>query len=89
VVDLYSIKPLDEKTLRAAASETGRIITVEDHYPEGGIGEAVQSALAGLGAPVRILAVRRRPKSGKPEELLDYEGISRKAIMREIRRLAD
>ena len=89
VVDLYSVKPLDEKTLREAASATGRIITVEDHYPEGGIGEAVRSALADLATPVRILAVRQRPKSGKPEELLDHEEISRKAIMREIRRLGD
>jgi transketolase len=89
VVDLYSIKPLDEKTLRDAAAATGRIITVEDHYPEGGIGEAVRSALAGLAAPVRILAVRHRPKSGKPEELLDYEEISRKAIVSEVRKLGD
>ena len=89
VVDLYSVKPLDEKTLREAASATGRIITVEDHYPEGGIGEAVRSALADLAAPVRILAVRHRPKSGKPEELLDYEEISQKAIVKEIRRLGD
>jgi transketolase len=89
VVDLYSVKPLDEKTLREAASATGRIITVEDHYPEGGIGEAVRSALAGLAVPVRVLAVRRRPKSGMPEELLDYEEISRKAIIGEIRRLGD
>ena len=89
VVDLYSVKPLDEKTLRDAATATGRIITVEDHYPEGGIGEAVRSALADLAAPVRILAVRHRPKSGKPEELLDYEEISRKAIVREVRRLGD
>jgi transketolase len=89
VVDIYSIKPLDEKTLRDAAAATGRIITVEDHYPEGGIGEAVRSALAGLAAPVRILAVRHRPKSGKPEELLDYEEISRKAIVSEVRKLGD
>ncbi len=89
VVDLYSVKPLDEKTLRDAATATGRIITVEDHYPEGGIGEAVRSALADLAAPVRILAVRHRPKSGKPEELLDYEEISRKAIVSEVRRLGD
>jgi transketolase len=89
VVDLYSVKPLDERTLREAASATGRIITVEDHYPEGGIGEAVRAALADLAAPVRILAVRRRPKSGKPRELLDYEEISRKAIVREIRRSGD
>ena len=89
VVDLYSVKPLDEKALRDAAAATGRIITVEDHYPEGGIGEAVRSALADLAAPVRILAVRRRPRSGRPEELLDYEEISRRAIVSEVRRLGN
>ncbi len=85
VLDLYSIKPLDGKTLRQAADETGLIVTVEDHYPEGGVSEAVASSLAGH--PVRIvsLAVRRIPKSGKPGELLDYEGISKTGIVRTIR----
>ena len=87
VIDLYSIKPLDEATLREAASATKLIITVEDHYPEGGIGEAVRSALADVPVPVHSLAVRGKPKSGKPEELLDYEGISGNAIVRKVKGL--
>jgi transketolase len=87
VIDLYSVKPLDEATLSDAARATRTIITVEDHYAEGGIGEAVRSALAGTGASVHSLAVRKLPRSGKPRELLDYEEISRAAIMRKVREL--
>lgn len=85
VVDLYSIKPIDREMLREVALETHAIITVEDHYPEGGIGEAVRSALFDCPVPVYSLAVRKMPKSGKPDELLDYEGISRGAIMRKVK----
>jgi transketolase len=85
VIDLYSIKPLDESALQEAASATRAILTVEDHYPEGGLGEAVKSALATAAVPVFSLAVRKKPKSGKPEELLDYEEISRQAIASNIR----
>ncbi len=74
-------------TLAWAAEDTGAIITVEDHAAEGGLGEAVRSALAGHPAPVYALAVRRMPKSGKPEELLDYEDISRNAIVRKVKEL--
>ncbi len=87
VIDLYSIKPIDETTLREAASATRLIITVEDHYAEGGIGEAVKSALAGNPVPVHSLSVRRKPKSGKPRELLDYEEISRTAIVQRVKEL--
>lgn len=87
VIDLYSIKPLDEETLMRAARETKTIITVEDHYAEGGLGEAVMSALAYSHAPVYQLAVRKMPRSGKPEELLDYEGISSAAIVRKVKEL--
>jgi transketolase len=87
VIDLYSVKPVDEATLRQAAEETGLVITVEDHYAEGGLGEAVLSALAGTKAPVHVLAVRKRPRSGKPEELLDYEEISSGAIVKKVRDL--
>lgn len=80
VIDLYSIKPLDAATLLEAARETGFLVTVEDHHAEGGLGEAVLAALAETPTPVRVLAVRRLPRSGKPSELLEYEGISRKAI---------
>lgn len=77
VIDAYSVKPLDAETLRKAASETGRLITVEDHGEAGGLGEAV----AALGLAPRILAVRRMPRSGKPEELLRYCGIDAAAIV--------
>lgn len=87
VIDLYSIKPLDRAAVLAAAQETGRIITVEDHNPEGGLGEAVLAALAEDAVPVEVLAVRRRPMSGKPEELLEYEKIDAAAIMERVRRL--
>ena len=85
VIDLYSIKPIDEATLREAASVTKSIITVEDHYPEGGLGEAVKSALVTYPVPVYFLAVKKKPKSGKPEELLDYEEISQTAIVKKIK----
>jgi transketolase len=87
VIDLYCIKPIDEKTLREAASATRAMITVEDHYAEGGIGEAVRSGLIGFSVPVHSLCVRKKPKSGKPEELLDYEEISKSAIIRKVKEL--
>jgi transketolase len=87
VIDLYSIKPIDEISLRDAASATRSIITVEDHYAEGGIGEAVKSALATSPVPIYSLSVRKKPKSGKPQELLDYEEISRAAIMKKVKEL--
>jgi transketolase len=78
VVDLYSIKPLDAETLLAASEATsGRIVTVEDHWPEGGLGEAVRSALADADEPPHVLslAVTEMPGSAKPEELLAAAGI--------------
>ena len=81
VIDLYSVKPVDVRTLREAADATGSIITVEDHFAEGGIADAVRTALSKDPVPVHALAVRAMPKSGKPEELLDYEEISWKAIV--------
>lgn len=81
IIDLYSIKPLDVKTLTKAAKETKAIITVEDHYEEGGIGEAVAAALVNEQMPIYSLAVKKMPKSGKPQELLDYEKISANAIV--------
>jgi transketolase len=88
VIDLYSIKPVDEETLMQAADDTGVIITVEDHFAEGGIGEAVRSALAEQPVIVRSLAVRKMPKSGKPDELLEYEDISMNAIIRAVKESA-
>jgi transketolase len=85
VIDLYSIKPVDEMALQEAAAATRAILTVEDHYQEGGLGEAVKSALATAAVPVLSLAVRKKPMSGKPEELLDFEEISRRAIAERVR----
>jgi transketolase len=87
VIDLYSIKPIAAATLADAAQATGTIITVEDHYPAGGIGEAVMSALAAKPVPVYSLAVTKKPKSGSPEELLNYEDISREAIVKKVREI--
>ena len=84
VIDLYSVKPVDVKTLREAARVTkGRFVIVEDHYPEGGLGAAVLEALAADGRlHVAHLAVRGLPTSGKPEELMNAAGISRQAHRR-------
>mgnify|MGYP005845789033 CR=1 FL=1 len=87
VVDLYCIKPVDAETLRQAAHRTGLVLTVEDHYPEGGLADAVRTALADIPTPVYSLAVAKKPLSGKPDELLDYEGISHAAIAGKIREL--
>jgi transketolase len=85
VIDLYSIQPIDGATLKQAAAETGgRIVTVEDHYAGGGLGEAVAAATTGL-ATVRILAVRDIPRSGKPDELLDLFGISARHVAEAVR----
>ncbi|GAA5042978.1 transketolase [Thermocatellispora tengchongensis] len=87
VVDLYSIKPLDVHALREAATTTGNMITVEDHWAEGGLGEAVLSAVADLGPRVVQLAVRSMPGSATPEEQLRDAGIDRTAIAEAVRRL--
>jgi len=87
VIDLYSVKPLDMTALRTAAAETAAIITVEDHYAEGGIGEAVAAALADVATPVFSLAVGKLPMSGKPHELLAFEGINAAAIVARVRSL--
>lgn len=87
VVDLYSVKPVDEAVVNEAATKTKAIVTVEDHAPEGGLGEAVRGAIKGPSVPVVALAVRKLPKSGKPQELLDFEGISSGAIAASVRDL--
>lgn len=87
VIDLYSIKPIDISTLQESAAQTHSVITVEDHFAEGGLGEAVISALAQSATPVYSLAVRKMPKSGKPQELLDYEEISYRAIINTVKKL--
>ncbi|XP_061113074.1 transketolase-like [Conger conger] len=87
VIDPFTIKPLDSATILLSARATGgRIITVEDHYKEGGLGEAVCSALGEEpGIVVQRLAVTGVPRSGKPQELLDMFGISAKSIVATVR----
>jgi transketolase len=91
IIDAYSIKPIDTETLRAAAQATaGNVVAVEDHWPEGGLGEAVLSALSGDADPLHFehLAVKDMPGSGKSEELLDAAGISANHIVDAVRKLA-
>lgn len=76
VIDLYSVKPVDRATLLRAAEETGALVVVEDHYPEGGIGAAVLEALADRTPAFKHLAVKGLPTSGEPAQLLDAAGIS-------------
>src|SRR6185295_8868572 len=86
VIDLFSIKPIDESTLRASGSATNNLmITVEDHSAWGGIGDAVASAVSSAGIRVHQLAVREVPRSGKPEELLAAYGIDRTAIVAKVK----
>jgi transketolase len=90
VLDLYSVKPIDTQALLDAAVATGgRLVVAEDHYPEGGIGEAVLEALSDAGHPARIahLAVRGLPGSGTPAELMDAAGISASHIVQAARDL--
>jgi transketolase len=90
VIDLYSVKPVDIPTLARAAAETGAIVTAEDHWPEGGLGEAVLSALADAGESCRVrkLGVSTMPGSGTPDELLREAGIDAGAIAAAARELA-
>jgi transketolase len=89
VIDLYSVKPVDVDTLAQAATETGAIVTVEDHWREGGLGDAVLDALATTGepCPVRKLAVDAMPGSGSPEELIHQAGIDAEAIATAVREM--
>jgi transketolase len=87
VIDLYSVKPVDVKTLQKSAKETKALVVVEDHYVEGGIYEAVVSAIGQVSVPIISLAVTKMPRSGKMQELLDYEKISAKAIVAQVRKL--
>ena len=87
VIDLYSVAPVDQAALVAAGLATGgRIITVEDHYAAGGIGDAVAEAVAGAGLTVQRLAVREIPRSGKPEELVERFGISAAHIVEAVKK---
>ena len=87
VIDLYSIKPVDETTLRQAVQETGAVVTVEDHYREGGLGDAVLDALAGEKSKFRKLAVSRLSRSGPSDELMEMQGISANSIQKAVEEL--
>ncbi|MBZ0185052.1 MAG: transketolase [Candidatus Obscuribacterales bacterium] len=101
VIDLYSIKPIDRQTLYLAAKDTEFFVTVEDHWPEGGLGDAVLEAFSSIGAAERggkvaephvppklvKLAVRDMPGSGEPEELMDAAGITASHIVRTVKSL--
>ena len=91
VLDLYSVKPIDVDTLIRAATDTKALLVAEDHHPEGGLGEAVLSALAAKGVPVRLghLAVRIMPDSRASDEQLDAAGLSARHIAAAARRLLD
>src|SRR3989344_1864121 len=89
VIDAYSIKPIDEKALIKAAEETSNnVIVVEDHYFDGGLGDAVLNVFAQSGkVKIYKLAVGKLPKSGKPDQLLDWEGISASSIINKVREI--
>ena len=93
LIDAYSVKPIDARTLLEAVQATGgRLVVAEDHWPEGGLGEAVLSALSEDGATdlkFRHLAVSGMPGSGKPEELMDAAGISANHIAEAARELLE
>ncbi len=88
VVDLYSVAPIDRLTLLESARATkNRILTVEDHYEHGGLGDAVLGAVGSEGVRVHKMAVREIPHSGKPDELVDHFGLSARAIAETVKRL--
>ncbi len=88
VIDAYSVKPIDTDTLRQAAADTGRLLVVEDHYAEGGLGDAVLEAV-GHRAEVRKIAVGGVPRSGTPDELLRAFGIDADGIAARVREAVD
>lgn len=89
VIDAYSIKPLDVATIKEIAAQSNNsVVTVEDHYQAGGLGEAVALGLAGMGIQVQSLAVRDISRSGTPEELLRYAGIDAESIVHSIIKLS-
>jgi transketolase len=91
VIDLYSVKPVDADTILTAAEETRALITVEDHWAEGGIGETVAGVLAeaATGTPLVRLAVTERPGSGPPAELLAAAGIDSGHVVATVERTLD
>jgi transketolase len=89
VIDAYSIKPLGTDAIRSAAQRTAnRVLTVEDHYAEGGLGDAVAGELSKDGIRVHKLAVCSLPRSGKPEELMGRYGIDAQAIVSKVKSMS-
>jgi transketolase len=89
VIDAYSIKPLGKDVILQAARKTNNlVVTVEDHYPQGGLGDTVAGELSPEGIKVHKLAVMELPRSGKPEELVARYGIDSAAIMQKVKSLA-
>jgi len=86
VIDAYSVKPLDTRTLLEALKETGQLVVVEDHYAEGGLGDAVLNAVCNRG-PVHKIAVQGIPRSGSPDELINAFGIGATGIEKKVREL--
>lgn len=87
ILDLYSIQPIDVETLKKLAFQTKAFLVVEDHYEQGGIAEAVRSALGKDSGKVHSLAVRKMPRSGSPADLLQYEEIDANAITRKVKEI--
>ena len=86
IIDIFCIKPIDSALIKEISRDCDAILTVEDHYAAGGIGEAV-SSIEGLDCPVYKMAVEKMPRSGKPGELLEYEEISKKDIIRKVKKI--
>ncbi len=84
VIDLYSIKPINKEKLLKSLKGIKKIITIEDHFPAGGLGEAIKSKLSDQNKSVFKMAVRKVPRSGSKEKLLNYENISKKAIVKKV-----
>lgn len=87
VIDAYSVKPLDTVTIMKHAEKTGKVLVVEDHYPCGGLGEAVKTALSGKAIQIGHIAVKEIPHSGSPQELLQWAGIDAEGIIKEVKKL--
>ncbi len=88
LIDAYSVKPIDRATLLQASAETKGIIVVEDHWAEGGLGDAVLDALAEKpSVPIYKMCVRSMPGSGKPQEMIEWAGISANAIVKKVREI--
>ena len=88
VVDCYCIKPFNHKKLIEVCKKSGnKLIVIEDHYKEGGIGEMINSYLINSGIQIINLCVKELPHSGKPEELLEKYGIDYNAIIKKVKEI--